>query len=322
MKDIFQAERFPDLISGLAESDDAAVYRISDESAWIFTTDFFTPVVDDPYQFGAIAAANAMSDVYAMGGEVVLALNIACFPKDLDEDVIREILRGGAEKVLEGGGVIAGGHTVDDEEPKYGLAVLGQVHPGEIFEKSGAGPGDVLVLTKSLGSGLIATAAKGGVAEQSHIQAAAESMAQLNRTAALCARQANIRTCTDVTGFGLVGHGLEICRQSHVGMEIYTRKLPLLPGTMQYARDWLFPAGAHNNREAFESEIGFDSGIDEETAMLMFNPETSGGLLVVVPGEKFSRFAEVYRRNRQFMQEIGRVVPGTGIEFKSYPPES
>ena len=206
LQNMFRAEDYPELLVGLEISDDAAVYKINDEVAVIQTLDFFPPVVDDPYDYGAIAAANAMSDVYAMGGEVVLALNICGFPPDLPPDVVTEILRGGAEKVAEAGGIIAGGHTLDDKEPKYGLAVMGFVHPDCVAAKAGARPGDVLILTKPLGVGIITTALKGQVAEPGHVEAAVESMKKLNRRAARLMQSVGVNACTDVTGFALLGH--------------------------------------------------------------------------------------------------------------------
>ena len=205
---------------GLASADDAAVYQISDDQALIFTTDFFTPVVDDPYTYGAVAAANAMSDVYAMGGQVVLALSIAAFPPKLPARVIGEILRGAAEKVAEAGGVIAGGHTIDDDEPKFGLAVMGTVHPSRVGKKGGARPGDQLLLTKPLGVGIITTAAKGDQADPAHVEGAIQSMIQLNRQAAELAQQVEFHAMTDITGFALLGHGYEMASASGVRLRI------------------------------------------------------------------------------------------------------
>jgi selenide,water dikinase len=206
LQQMFHAERFPALLLGLEVTDDAAVYKVADDLAVVQTLDFFAPVVDDPYDYGAIAAANAMSDVYAVGGEVVLALNICGFPGKLPDGVTAEILRGGAEKVLEAGGVLAGGHTVEDREPKYGLAVMGTVHPDRILAKGGARAGDALVLTKPLGVGVITTAAKRDATAPEHVAVAVESMKRLNRTAARLAQRIGVHACTDVTGFGLLGH--------------------------------------------------------------------------------------------------------------------
>ena len=241
LAEIFKSQDYPDLLVGLDTGDDAAVYRMSDDLAIIFTTDFFTPVVDDPYEYGAIAAANAMSDVYAMGGEVVLALNVCGFPPAMPPEIVSEILRGGGEKVAEAGGVIAGGHTLDDDEPKYGLAVIGFVHPDEVATKVGARPGDVLFLTKRLGVGIITTAAKGGVAEDTHLHAAVEQMLRLNRRAARLMKQVDAHAVTDITGFALLGHSYEVAELSEVTLRFRLESLPFLDGAQQYAEDWLFP---------------------------------------------------------------------------------
>jgi selenide, water dikinase len=315
LNELFPASAYPDILSGLAEADDAAVYRISHDLALIFTADFFTPVVDDPYDYGAIAAANAMSDVYAMGGDVVMALNIACFPKNLDENIIRKILLGGADKVREAGGVIAGGHTIDDDEPKYGLAVLGRIDPAALAEKSHAKPGDILALTKPLGTGLITTALKGSVADPVHVQAATRSMSFLNKTGAVCLRKAGVRTATDITGFGFAGHALEIAGHSNVRFEIDIQALPLLPGAREYAGMWLFPGGAHRNRDAYIRDVQFNTGIDEETAMLVFSPETSGGLLAAIPESRYPVFETACRDNGLEWWRIGRATDGSGILF-------
>lgn len=307
---------FPDIISGIAEGDDAAVYRVSSDLALIFTTDFFTPIVDDPYDFGAIAAANALSDIYAMGGEVVLALNIACFPKNMNETIIEQILLGGAEKVHEAGGAIAGGHTVDDEEPKYGLAVLGRIHPSKLWEKSGACPGDALVLTKPLGTGLITTALKGGLADPGHLAIAAASMKQLNRTACRIAADFRCHAATDVTGFGFIGHALEIADRSKVSLRIAYNEIQLLPGTLDYARMWLFPAGAERNRKTYHSKVGFHESISEEDRMILFNPETSGGLLMAMPEKDAAKYVNDCIEQSIASQLIGHVESGSGLRIE------
>ncbi len=291
------------------------MYQVSDDEAFIFTTDFFTPIVDDPYDYGAIAAANALSDVYAMGGDVLLALNIACFPETMDEEMIRQILLGGAEKVREAGGAIAGGHTIDDEEPKYGLAVMGRVHPDHVLEKSGACEGDVLVLTKPLGAGLITTALKGDMAETAHIDAAVKSMSLLNKAAGEAARQSVIHAATDVTGFALVGHALELAGQSRVKLVFRISALPFLPGVESYADMWLFPAGTSRNREAFESRVSFSGEVGEEMRAVLFTPETSGGLLLAMPRDELPGFTDRCRQRDQQCWEVGEVQPGQGLEF-------
>jgi selenide,water dikinase len=311
---MFRAERYPDLLVGLEVSDDAAVYRISDDVAIIQTLDFFTPVVDDPYDYGAIAAANAMSDVYAMGGEVVLALNICGFPADLPLEVTSEILRGGAEKVAEAGGVLAGGHTIDDDEPKYGLSVMGLVHPDRILTKGGARSGDVLVLTKPLGVGIITTALKGRQADAAHVAAAVESMKRLNRGAARLIQQVGVRACTDVTGFALLGHGFEMAERSGVRLRFFAKKLPFLEGAMQYAEASLFPGGTCNNERAYQHAVHFGPGVSEEMQQLLYTPETSGGLLVAVPAERLEMLAERFDEAAEPYWVVGEVVDGEGIE--------
>ena len=312
---MFTHSDYPNLLVGLEVSDDAAVYKISDELAVVQTLDFFTPIVDDPYTYGSIAAANAMSDVYAMGGEVALALNIACFPAHLPPDMIAEILRGGAEKVREGGGVIAGGHTVDDEEPKYGLAVMGLVHPQHIATKFGARPGDALLLTKPLGVGIITTAAKRDVAAAEHLDAAVEVMLQLNRIGAKLIPQFDIKAMTDITGFALLGHGYEMAERSSVRLRIEVEKLPFLPGARDYAERSLFPGGSNRNHDHFGRWVSAAADIPEELLMLLFTPETSGGLLIAVPQETLSHVEAFLREAGQTYWVIGQVEDGAGIEL-------
>jgi len=314
LRDLFPADDHPELLVGLSTSDDAAVYKISDEVAIIQTLDFFTPIVDDPYDYGAIAAANAMSDVYAMGGDVVLALNICGFPPDLPLEVTREILRGGAEKVAEAGGVLAGGHTVDDEEPKYGLSVMGTVHPDRVWTKAAARPGDVLVLTKPLGVGIITTALKGDKADPSHVAGAVESMKQLNRGAAELIRQIGVRAVTDITGFALLGHGHEMAEKSGVQLRFHVEQIPLLEGAREYADLWLFPGGTCDNERAYERAVTFGPAIEEEMEQLLYTPETSGGLLVAVPPEKVDRLMQRFDAVGHSCWIVGEVVEGQGIE--------
>lgn len=314
LQDMFPADQYPDLLVGLEVSDDAAVYQINDDVAVIQTIDFFTPVVDDPYDYGAIAAANAMSDVYAMGGEVVLALNICGFPADLPAEVIAEILRGGAEKVAEAGGALAGGHTVDAKEPTYGLSVMGLVHPERVLTKGGANPGDVLVLTKRLGVGIITTALKGEVADPAHVAAAVESMKQLNRRATRLIQQVGVRACTDITGFALLGHGYEMAERSCARLRLYLEELPFLDGAVRYAGDNLFPGGSCRNRDAYERWVDFAPGISEEMQLLLFTPETSGGLLVAVPPDNLAPLKARFAEEGQPCWIIGEVIEGRGLE--------
>lgn len=258
------------------------MYRIAPEQAIISTMDFFPPVVDDPYQFGAIAAANALSDVYAMGGEPLMAINLVAYPDGLGMEMLTEILRGGADKVREAGAVIAGGHTVTDKEPKYGLAVTGSVHPDRIITKAGARPGDQLILTKALGTGVITTALKNQRAEAAHVDAAVASMNRLNRDAARAAKAFGVHAMTDITGYGLLGHGHEMAHLSMVDFELDFSALRWLPGAEQYALQDIFPGGKGRNREYFEQWVRFAQGISEHYQDLLFDPQTSGGLLIAV----------------------------------------
>jgi selenide,water dikinase len=307
------AESDANLLVGLEHPDDAAVYRVSDSLAVILTTDFFTPIVDDPYDYGAIAAANAMSDVYAMGGEVVLALNIAAFPADLPLEIVQEILRGGAEKVLEAGGVIAGGHTVDDPEPKYGLAVMGLVHPLRVAVKVGAEPGDKLVLTKPLGVGIVTTAFKSDVAEPRSLAEAVQSMKRLNRDAARAMTAGVYHAATDITGFGLIGHSWEMAGRTGVCFRFHLDALPFVHGARSLAEDWLFPGGANRNQEAYAPHVTFSPDIGEEVQMLLHTPETSGGLLIAVPAEEVEPLVERCAALRQPAWLVGDVLEGEGI---------
>ena len=314
LRDIFPEEQHPALLVGLAVSDDAAVFKLTDDVAVIQTLDFFPPVVDDPYDYGAVAAANAMSDVYAMGGEVVLALNICGFPPDLPPEVISEILRGGAEKVAESGGVLAGGHTVDDEEPKYGLSVMGVVHPERVWTKAAARPGDILVLTKPLGVGIITTVLKADMAAPAHVAAAVASMKKLNREAMHVIQQVGVRAVTDVTGFSLLGHGHEIAEKSDVRLRFRLEQIPFLEGAREYADMWLFPGGTCDNERAYEHAVTFAPGIEEEMQQLLYTPETSGGLLAAVPAEKLDALLRLFEDADHPCWVIGEVVEGEGVE--------
>ena len=314
LQNLFSAEAHPQLLVGLGAADDAAVYRLNDEQAIISTTDFFTPVVDDPYDFGAIAAANAMSDVYAMGGEVLFALNIAAFPPDMDPDLVSAILRGGADKVIEAGGVIAGGHTVQDKEPKFGMAVTGLVHPEHIFTKGGARPGDRLLLTKPLGTGSISTALKQQIVRPEHAAAMIESMKRLNRCAAQAGQAVGVRAATDVTGFGLLGHATEMTQAGGVRFRFRMSAIPLLPGAADYAAQWVFPGGSHSNRAFYGPLVHFDAAIPEEQQMLLWDAQTSGGLLLAVPAARVDDFVAACAGHEQRAWVVGEVVEGEGIE--------
>lgn len=314
LRDIFRPQDHPALLVGLEVSDDAAVYQINDDVAIIQTLDFFTPVVDDPYQWGAIAAANAMSDIYAMGGTVALALNIAAFPPKLPLEMVAEILRGGAEKVREAGGVVAGGHTIDDDEPKFGLSVMGIVHPRRILTKGGGQPGDALVLTKPLGGGLIATAAKGDVADAAHVAAAVQSMSRLNRRASQLLQEIGVHACTDITGFGLLGHASEMADKGGVRLRFALSRLPLLPGVARYADEWLFPAGTCRNEQFYAGGVTFASEVAEEMRQLLYTPETSGGLLAAVAPEKLAALQARFAAAGEPCWVVGEVLAGNGIE--------
>ena len=304
----------PDLIVGLQTSDDAAVFRVSADRAIVQTIDFFTPIVDDPYTYGAIAAANSMSDVYAMGGDGQFALNVVAFPDNLDPAILSAILAGGADKVTEAGGVIAGGHTVTDDEPKYGLSVTGFVHPGRIWRKAGARPGDYLYLTKPLGTGIVATALKNEVADAVHVAAAVGSMSTLNKATSEAVRHISIAACTDITGFGLLGHAWEVADRSGVLLRIRASGVPLLPGAIDYARAGQIPGGLGRNRRYFEEAgVRFRDGTDPEVRNLLFDPQTSGGLLFVIPADRRVAFETAFSDRGLNVWEIGTVEAGAGI---------
>jgi selenide,water dikinase len=313
LRDAFRAADHPDLLIGIEGPDDAAVYRISDDLAVVQTVDFFPPVVDDPYTFGAVAAANAMSDVYAMGGEVLFALQVAGFPQDQPPSVLAEIFRGGAEKVAEAGGVIAGGHTLIDAEPKYGLSVTGTVHPGSIMRKGGARPGDVLLLTKALGTGIVLTAARADVVDAAHLQATIDSMLRLNRHASHLAREAAVVACTDVTGFSLLGHAEEMARAAGVRIVIDASRVPELPGALDYARRGHITGGASRNREGLQGKVLLPDSLDEALEHLLFDPQTSGGLLIAVAPERADALSSALAADSLLGARIGRVEPGAGV---------
>ncbi len=317
LHNLFSHNGHPELLVGLSVADDAAIYKLNDEQAIINTLDFFTPVVDDPYDYGAIAAANSMSDVYAMGGEVVFALNVSAFPAKMEPAIITEILRGGADKVIEAGAVIAGGHTVTDDEPKYGLAVTGTVHPERFFTKGGARPGDALVLTKPLGTGTISTALKRGIADPNHVTVMVESMKRLNREATQAAQATGgIKAVTDITGFGLLGHAMEMAQASGHQFVFEINQIPLLDGATTYAADFVFPGGMANNKMYFEPDVTFAPGIPDDQQWLLWDPQTSGGLLIAVPAARLTDFLSACTEDgrNQSAWLIGRVTTGSGIE--------
>ncbi len=284
------------------------------ERALVVTTDFFTPVVDDPYDYGMVAAANSLSDVYAMGGAPFLALNIAALPPDLPPEISSEILRGGAEKCLQAGVVVAGGHTVQDKEPKFGLVVVGFVHPDQMLTKSGAKSGDALVLTKPLGFGVTTTALKQQKAAPEDVDEVVGWMGKLNKSAAELAVEFGLRAGTDVTGFSLLGHGMEMADASHVGLRFFAGHIPFVSCACKYAALWTFPGGAADNRLYYGPRVKFAEKINEETQMLLFDPQTSGGLLLAVPPEKLDVFLKRAEEMQQPVWVVGEVISGKGIE--------
>jgi selenide,water dikinase len=277
------------VLVGFDTNDDAGVYRISPECALVQTADFFTPIVDDPFTFGAVAAANALSDVYAMGGRPITALSILCYPGKGDLEDLEAILRGGAEKMIEARCAVLGGHSVDDEEIKFGYSVTGLIHPDRILANAGARPGDVLVLTKALGTGVISTALKRGIAQDEHVQGAIRSMLALNKTACDAMLAAGAHGCTDVTGFGLLGHAREMAIASHVTLEIEHASIEFLPGALDYAQQGALPGGLNNNRAFAECAVAVRGEIEESVLALLYDPQTSGGLLISVPQATASR---------------------------------
>jgi selenide,water dikinase len=314
LKDIFDPIDYPNLLVGLGEPDDAAVWQLDEEHALVVTTDFFTPVVDDAYDYGAIAAANALSDVYAMGGKPFLALNIAALPPDLPTEVTSNILRGGAEIARQAGVVIAGGHTVQDKEPKFGLVVLGMADPRHMLTKKGLQTGDSLVLSKPLGFGTTTTALKREQADPSDVAEAVKWMKKLNKLASELALEFELGSGTDVTGFSLLGHAYEMADASSVGIRFAYHKIPIISGARKYAEEHIFPGGAYDNRLYFGSSVHFDPALDEASQMLLFDSQTSGGLLLAVPPEKLERLLTRAEQMGQPLWAIGEVTQGKGIE--------
>ena len=287
----------PNLLVGLDTGDDAAVYQIGEDLAIIQTVDFFPPIVDDPFQFGEIAAANAISDIYAMGGKPLIALNIVGFPIDLPKDILVDILKGGAAKAQEAGVLIAGGHTIDDEEPKYGLAVTGIVRPGQQITNANARSGDVLVLTKALGTGIITTAGKQGVVEPSLLNKAIEIMSILNHAASDAMVKVGVNACTDVTGYGLIGHLHSMVNASGIGARIHLDSVPTLDGVWDLIKKGVAPGGTHRNLESVGRQVDWHSTITEEAKILLCDAQTSGGLLISVPAERQDELVSELKAN-------------------------
>ena len=305
----------PSVIVGSEFSDDAAVYRLSDELALVATLDFITPVVDDPYLFGLIAAANALSDVYAMGARPIFALNVVNFPRDtLPLDTLGEIVRGGADKATEAGIAILGGHSVDDPEPKYGLVVVGTVHPQRVVANRGAQPGDLLVLTKPLGIGIITTALKRDAVSAATVELATASMTALNRAAGEAMAEVGVNAATDVTGFGLLGHLAELLRASAVGARIDTARVPVLPEVDRLAAAGLVPGGSRRNLEALADFVRWSPALDEPARLILCDAQTSGGLLMSVPDARRAALLAALESRGVAGAVVGQVVAGSGIE--------
>jgi selenide,water dikinase len=300
------------LLVGLSPADDAAVYRLDDERALIFTTDFFPPMVDDPALFGAVAAVNALNDVFAMGGKPLLALSIAAFPEELPIDAVRAVFDAAAAKVEESGALLAGGHTIRDDEPKYGLAVVGTAHPSAIWRKNGARPGDALFLTKPLGTGLVLTGVRKQALGEQELEAAAALMTELNGRAADALRPFEPSAVTDVTGFGLFGHAHEMAERSGARLLLDPAALPALPGALAVARRGLRTGGDLRNREFVAGAVELD-GLSEELDILGFDPQTAGGLLVSIPAAKGAVLEAAFADAGLFLARIGRVDEGAGV---------
>ena len=300
------------MLVGLNTPDDAAVWRLDESRVLVVTTDFFTPVVDEPYQFGAIAAANSLSDIYAMGAKPFMALNIAAMPVDLDPDIIREVFRGGAEKVKEAGAVIAGGHSVQDKEPKYGLVALGMAEEKDLLTKDRAQPGDILVLSKPLGTGVTTTALMRDKGAPEHEEEAVKWMTLLNSAASELAGMVGVRAATDITGFGLIGHGIEMAEASKVSLEIHFEQVPFFSGAREYAELGTFPGGTMDNQKFFRDRVEFAAGITEPEQLLLFDAQTSGGLLMAVPGKSIDGMVDRARSDEIPLWRIGTVREGSG----------
>lgn len=302
-------ENTEDLIVGLDTADDAAVYKLNDEMALIQTLDFFTPMVDDPYIFGQISASNALSDVYAMGGKPTVAMNIVCFPSCHDMNVLAEILKGGFDKVKESGALLVGGHTVDDKEPKYGLSVSGMVHPEKVLSNATARPGDKLVITKPIGVGILNTAMKENLVDKEVSDRVIEVMIHLNKYAAMSFDKIEVNSVTDITGFGLLGHVLEMAKASGVSIEIDTNEVPILEGAVDMAKMGIIPAGMYRNKEYISKDVELN-GIDIEIEDILYDPQTSGGLLVSVREDMAETLVKDMKLNGSIEAKIiGSVIP-------------
>ena len=302
----------PDLLVGIDHLDDAGVYRLTDNIALVQTIDFFTPIVDDPFSFGQIAAANALSDIYAMGGKPLTAMNVVAFPiKKMERSILTEILKGGYSKVQESGAIMVGGHSIDDDDIKYGLSVTGTVHPDRILTNAGAQPGDRLVLTKPLGTGIIATALKGGMASGEAMTKITRSMTELNRVASEMMVEVGVNACTDITGFGLLGHALEMAMASDVAIAIQSRSVPIFREAEEYASMGMVPGGSGRNRDFASCKVEVLGDIPDIRVDILYDAQTSGGLLISVAGQRVKRLLEkLHRRGVTRATIIGEVLDG------------
>ena len=305
-----QLPKFTDdnLIVGFDTSDDALVYKVRDNLAVVQTVDFFPPIVDDPYTFGQIAAANSLSDIYAMGGDPTLSMNLICFPTCLPMDVMAKILQGGASKVKEAGAIIAGGHTIEDSEPKYGLCVTGFMHPDKVMQNSNCKEGDLLVLTKPLGIGVLTTANKAQLLDQKTYDEMVEAMATLNKYGKDVMMEVGANACTDVTGFGLIGHASEMAKGSGLTVELYSKNIPIIEAAIDFAKMGIIPSGAYNNREFVQNDVSFAPDVPQYMQDLMYDPITSGGLLISLPEQKAQELVEKLKGVTICNAIVGRVT--------------
>ena len=300
----------PNVLVGFDHADDAGVYQIAPDQALVQTVDFFTPVVDDPYTFGQIAATNSLSDIYAMGGKPLTSLALVCFPEKADLAILERILAGGLSKMIEAGCTVIGGHSIRDEETKFGYSVTGLIHPKKILANAGAKPGDALVLTKALGTGVISTAIKKGKAEQSWIDAAVHSMTTLNKAAAEVIERGgfHVHSMTDVSGFGLIGHAREMALASNVALQFSSKDIPILPGALECIRAGYIPGGLNNNREFAECMVGYEDGINTDLKALLFDPQTAGGLLISIADDDSEKLVLDMRNAGVPTRHIGDVT--------------
>src|SRR5271169_6262219 len=303
----------PNVLVGFDHADDAGVYQIAPDRALVQTVDFFTPIVDDPFTFGQIAATNALSDIYAMGGRPLTSLALVCFPEKADLEILERILAGGLSKMIEAGCTVIGGHSIRDEETKFGYSVTGLVHPKKILANLGAKPGDALIFTKALGTGVISTAIKKGKAEPAWIDAAVQSMTTLNKQAAEVIQhgQFRIHSMTDVTGFGLIGHAREMALASDVSLEFYAKDIPILPGALECIRAGFVPGGLNNNRDFAGCVVGYENGVPEDLKALLFDPQTAGGLLISVAPEDSAHLLRALNAAGVSAVQIGEVLVRT-----------